>query len=118
MLLEVEWRFVGSGRFNLNEEPAGKHYGEMVDFSVILDNPDTVQGRTPISQQAVKNSNSLQNIVTVCIALFIIQKHSSSINNFVPNFFVFYIIMWFNCTLMQHSLTSLSTGDVFSKVGF
>ena len=116
-LLEVEWRFARSGPFNLNEELAGTLYGERVDFSTNLDSTETVQIRTPISQQAVKNFNSLQNIVTVCITLFIIQKHSSSTKNFVSPIFVFHIILWFNYTPVQHSLTSLSTGDVFSKVG-
>jgi uncharacterized membrane protein len=61
-LCEVERWFLRSGRFNLNEELAVKNYGGLVDFSVNLDNTDTVQSRTPISQQVLRHFNSLKNI--------------------------------------------------------
>jgi len=61
-LYEVERWFVSSGRFNHNEELAVTNCGGRVDFSVNLDNTDTVQRRTPISQQVVRHFNSLQNI--------------------------------------------------------
>jgi hypothetical protein len=82
-----------------------------MEFSVNLDNTDTVQSRTPISQQVLRHLTLYRTLLTVS---FIIQKHSSSNNSFAPIIFVFHIILWFNCTPVQHALTSLSTSDVFS----
>lgn len=57
------WVMIRSGSwFNLSEEFAVTNYGGRVEFNVNLDNTDTVQNRTSISQQVVRHYNSLQNI--------------------------------------------------------
>jgi len=113
-LYDVEWWFVRSGRFNLNEELAVTNYGGRVDFSVSLDNTDTVQSRTPISQQVVRHFNSLQNITCRMYNLIYDSETFFLHQYFAPMIFVFHIILWFNCTPVQHALTIPSTGDVFS----